>query len=149
MTVSPEERRNIEWDCHKLALRFTALTDAQEYDALAGIFTEDALFARPTDPDNPVRGRDNILAAFKERPTNKITRHLITNVAIDVHTADRAAGRMYATLYTGDTANEAEHGIQAAPKQFVGEFFDEYVRTEDGWRIAKRTGGITFTVEPS
>lgn len=145
--MTPEERRAIEWDCQKLALRFTALNDAQDYDALASLFTENGEFARPTDPDNPVQGRDAILAAFKARPSDRITRHICTNIEVEAVSRDRANGRMYVFLITGDAGEAAAHGINAAPRRLMGEFRDEYVRTPDGWRIARRTGTVTFTIE--
>jgi len=149
-TVSDAERRAIEQDCEKLALKSMMLNDAHEWDALSNLFTENAGFARPTDPDNPLEGRDAIRAAFKARPANRLTCHLCTSVIVDVIDADHARGRTTLTLITGDTANAAANpamGVVADHKKFIGFMEDDYVRTADGWRIEKRLGRITFSVE--
>lgn len=109
------------------------------------LLTEDASFARPTDPDNPILGRDAIRQAFESRPADRITRHLCTNVVITVETPEEARGSLYALLYTGQAGQGAEVGLAADPRQLVGEFEDRYRLTEDGWRIAARTGRIVFS----
>lgn len=140
------EQLQIEHACTKLINRFAILNDAMRYDELAELFTVDGSFARPTDPDNFVNGRDNILQAFKARPTDRITRHVITNIDVEVLDENSAHSVCYAVLYTGNTDNKAEKfGIQANPTQFIGEFHDEFTRTGDGWKIQRRSGNITFS----
>jgi hypothetical protein len=148
--VNDAERRAIEQDCGTLALRSMLLNDAQEWDRLCALFTETASFARPTDPDNPLIGREAIRAAFKARPANRLTCHLCTSVVVDVIDADHATGRTTLTLFTGDANNPAPNpamGIMADHKKFIGFIEDEYLRTVDGWRIDRRLGRITLTVE--
>ena len=150
ITISDDERRAIEQDCQKLALTSIHLNDIQQWDALSELFTEDASFARPTAPDNAIAGREAIRAGFKARPAGRITRHLITNLLVTAIDADHARCRMYATLFTGDAANPAANpafGLLADHNKFIGIIEDEYVRTANGWRIAGRTGSITFLVE--
>lgn len=144
--MSPEQKAAIEWQCQQLALKYMMHSDRQEWDAKCALLTEDAEFARPTDPDNPTVGRDNILASFKGRPANRVTRHICTNMLIEAESATRASGTIYALLYTGDSADEADLGIRANSKQLVGEFYDRYELTDAGWRIASRSGRIVFTV---
>ena len=143
--MTPAERQIIEWECRQLALRFTVHSDRQEWQAACALLTEDAVFARPTDPDNPLHGRVAIQAAFESRPGERITRHICTNMIMTARSGSEATGQLYAVLYTGDTRNSANHGIVADEKQFIGEFEDDYARTEDGWRITKRVGRIIFS----
>ena len=49
-----EQRQIIQWQCQQLALRVSYFIDQQNYTAMAELFTKDAIFARPTDPDNPI-----------------------------------------------------------------------------------------------
>lgn len=143
--MTPAERQIIEWECRQLALRFTAHCDRQEWAAACTLLTEDAVFARPTDPGNPLHGRAGIQAAFEARPATRITRHICTNLVVTARSDTEASGHLYALLYMGD-AGDADIAI-ADEKQLVGEFQDEYLRTGDGWRIAKRAGKIVFSTK--
>lgn len=145
--MTPEEKTAIEWECGQLSLRFMALNDRQEWAAMCALLTEDATFARPTDPDNPVSGRAEIQAAFEARPAGRITRHLCTNMIVTAESPTKASGAMYALLYTGAADRRGEQGVIADRKQLVGEFYDDYMRTDEGWRIARRRGKIIFSTE--
>jgi ketosteroid isomerase-like protein len=145
--MTPAERQIIEWECRQLALRFTALSDRQQWQAACALLTDDAVFARPTDPENPLVGRDAILAAFESRPAARITRHICTNLVTTARSEMQVSGHLYALLYTGDRSDDDADIIVADDKQLVGEFEDEYVRTEHGWRIAKRVGKLIFSTK--
>lgn len=145
--MTPEEKSAIEWECGQLSLRFMALNDRQDWAGMCALLTEDATFARPTDPDNPVSGRAKIQAAFEARPAGRITRHICTNMIVTAESPTKASGTMYALLYAGAADNRGELGIIADGKQLVGEFYDDYVRTGEGWRIAGRSGKIIFATE--
>ena len=136
----------IEQACTRVVTRFSNYNDQRDFDALSSLFTEDGAFARPTDPDNYITGRDNILTAFKARPNDRITRHLITNIVIDVIDAHRALGTCYATLFmaTAD-AEPAMFGVKASASQLIGEFDMDFQLTGDGWKIARQSGRIIFT----
>ena len=144
--MTEHERLFIEQACAGLAIRFSRYNDQRDFEALASLFTEDGAFARPTDPDNFTTGRDNILAAFKARPNDRITRHLITNIVVDVTDADNATGTCYATLFMAPAdAEKAKFGVKANASQLVGEFDMAFARTKEGWKIARQTGRIIFT----
>jgi len=144
--MTPEQQLQIEWQCQRLALQFTALCDQQEWADACRLLTDDAVFARPTDPDNPIAGRAAIQAAFEARPSERISRHLCTNIVITPRSAEAAAGSLYALLYTGAlAAGRRAEAVVADDRQLVGEFHDEYVHTGHGWRIAARRGKIIFS----
>lgn len=145
--MTPAERQIIEWECRQLALRFTAHCDRQEWQEACALLTADAVFARPTDPDNPLVGRPAIQAAFEARPEVRITRHICTNMIVTARSESGATGYLYAVLYTGNTSDGDTPYVVADEKQFIGEFQDDYVRTEDGWRIAKRVGKVVFSTK--
>jgi hypothetical protein len=142
--MTPEEKLTIESECRRLALQFMALSDRQNWSDMCALLTDDATFVRPTDPDHPIVGRAEIQAAFEARPASKITRHICTNVIITALSPSQASGSLYALLFTGSTDNRGELGIIADGRQLVGEFEDEYVHTDQGWRIARRSGRIIF-----
>lgn len=143
--MTPGERQIIEWECRQLALRFTAHCDRQEWPQACALLTEDAHFARPTDPEHPLKGRAAIQAAFESRPSVSITRHICTNMIVTARSETEARGHLYALLYTGETSDDDGAVTIADERQLVGEFEDDYVRTEDGWRIAKRVGKIVLS----
>ena len=139
--MTDEERRAIEADCRDLAMRSMILNDSYEWEALTDLFTEDAVFIRPNAPDQPVVGKPAILAQYKVRPRTRVTRHFVANALIDVQGGDKAKGLLYVLLVAGTAESEAPNfPIKADPGLLVGEFRDDYVLTESGWRIAKRIG---------
>lgn len=145
--MTPEQKSSIEWQCQQLALKFIAHGDRQEWAEMCALLTEDAVFARPTDPDNPITGRGKIQAAFESRPRGKITRHLCTNIIVTAESPTEARGSLYALLFTGSAANQGDLAVTSDPRQLVGGFEDRYVLTDAGWRIAERRGSLTFATE--
>ena len=140
------ERALAEQACMKLVNRFANLNDAMRYEELAGLFVEDGSFARPTDPDNFTEGRAAILEAFQARPKEKITRHVISNIEVDITSESTAKSRCYAVLYTGSADKPAQKfGLEASASQFIGEFYDDFVKTDEGWKFKRRSGRIIFT----
>ena len=129
--MTDDERRAIEADCARLIALYANLNDAARWDELAALYTEQGVMTRPTAPDAPIVGRDAILAAFRSRPP-RTTRHVCSNVVIDVDSADEVRGTSAMLLFTG------------APAPLVGSFHDRFVRTPEGWRFAARHGTLLF-----
>ena len=91
--MTEDERRAIEIDCERLIKLYVNLNDAQDWPAVAALYTEDARFARPSQPGVFIEGREAILASFLARPA-RAQRHVIANTVVDVEDGDRArAGR--------------------------------------------------------
>lgn len=141
-----QETQSIELACSKLCNQFAVFNDAGNYNDLAALFIEEGRYARPTDPDNFVSGRAAILAAFKARPKDKITRHLISNIVVTVTSPTTAQGLCYVTLFNGSTSNPAEKfGFKANSAVLIGEYHDEFVLTEAGWKFSQRGGRLVLT----
>jgi len=140
--ITDAERIAAEWACERLIRRFALLNDAGEYEELVALFAEDGSFARPTDPDNPVVGRQAILDFFRTRP-KRTTRHLMSNVVVDV-AEDGATARSvsYVTLYSGPAGGALP--VPADPVQLVGAYHDKLVLTDAGWRFAERRGSVAL-----
>lgn len=130
--MTPEERRAIEWDCTQLIYRYANLGDANRWEEVAALYTEDALMARPSAPDAPIRGRAAILESFRARPPRTV-QHFFTNVVIDVEGPTAASAYSGIALYTAKEAHP-----------LVGYYQDKLVLTDAGWRFAERRGGLTF-----
>lgn len=137
------ERHAIEHDCERLIRRYVNLNDAQDWEAVAHLYTEDARFARPSKPDEFIIGREAILASFRARPA-RAQRHVIANTVVDVEGPATARAFSVIVLYQGEPAIGGELPAMSASSPIVGTFRDLMVLTEDGWRFAERIGGLDF-----
>jgi len=128
----------IERACERLVLDFAHFSDSQDYESLANLFAPNGTMVRPS--GDPLIGRAAIIQSYQARPAGRISRHVCTNIRIIVQSPDRAHGLTYAIVYSAkaNQSPEAHFGVKADPRHLVGEFEDEFVRTQEGWRIASR-----------
>jgi hypothetical protein len=131
--IEDAERRAIEHECARLVALYANLNDEARWDEVAALYAEDGVMYRPTAPDQGVVGREAILAAFKARPP-RTTRHVCSNVVIDVDGPATARGTSAMLLFTA---------ADAPP--LVGSFHDRFCLTAEGWRFAERRGSLIFT----
>ena len=75
--MTDAERRAAEADCERLIKRYVNLGDAQDWAAVAALYTQDAVFRRPSGGE-PIVGRAAILARFLARPP-RAQRHVVAN----------------------------------------------------------------------
>jgi hypothetical protein len=129
--VTADDRRAIEQDCARLVALYANLNDAARWEDVAALYAADGRMARPTAPDDWIVGRDAILTTFRSRPA-RTTRHVCSNVVIDVLDESHASGESAMLLFTGE----------GAPK--VGSFHDRFVRVQGEWRFAERRGSLIF-----
>lgn len=129
--MTEDERRAIEADCARLIALYANLNDEARWDEVAALYAEHGVMVRPTAPDAPIHGCAAILAAFTSRPA-RTTRHVCSNVVIDVESENTASGVSAMLLFTG------------GPAPLVGSFHDRFVRTAEGWRFAERRGSLLF-----
>ena len=141
--MDPAERRAIEADIERLIKRYVNLNDAQDWDAVANLYTEGARFARPSRPGEFVEGRAAILAGFRARPP-RAQRHVIANVVVDVESPSSARAFSVIVLYQGEPAPAGQLPAMSADSPLVGTFTDRLVLTGEGWRFAERVGGLDF-----
>jgi uncharacterized protein (TIGR02246 family) len=136
------ERILIERECERLVQRYCHYVDHGEASRIAELFADDGVW---TSPQNTMSGRDEIHAGFlrRERNAARRSRHVCTNLLIDVKDKDNAAGCVYLTLYRHDDTDEAKVRPSEVPT-IVGEYRDSFVRTDDGWRISRREIGVDF-----
>jgi pimeloyl-ACP methyl ester carboxylesterase/ketosteroid isomerase-like protein len=124
--------------CTQQVNHYARLNDAGAYAELSKMFTEDAIFARPSDPHNPVRGRAAIRESFESRPPRR-TLHVIFNVRVAVESPTRAVATSDVILIS------AEDSALAAPviTRFQGSFTDVLRRVGNEWLFAEKRGQIT------
>lgn len=142
------ERMMIERACERLINQYCLFVDFGEASRIAELFTEDGLW---TNESIRMEGRDGIRRAFSHREgvTRRTSRHLCTNVVIDVLDDDHATGICYLINYRHDSrTGAAEVPAPSDAPKFVGEYRDTFVRTPDGWRFATRHCDVTFLRGP-
>lgn len=120
----------IEWAVEKQIRRFAMLNDAHDHDGLAATFTQDGSFARPSDPDTPIIGRDALRTFFRDRP-KRTTRHVMSNILVEILSATEVRAHSYVLLYMPD-------------KLMVGDFHDRLVLQDGCWLFAERRGTLAF-----
>lgn len=141
--LSGEAAMLIEHECEKVLMRSIRTFDERDWQGFADTFAVDGVFFRANQPTQPLTGRAAILSALQSRPADRLTRHLCTNVQIEVIDGDHAKGLCYLYLFSATaTPPEKAVGGPADSMQRIGEYSDEYVRTAQGWKIARRVGVI-------
>ncbi|GAA0747012.1 nuclear transport factor 2 family protein [Ideonella azotifigens] len=123
--------------CADLVVRGVSCIDARDHDGFAALFADDGVLVRPG--AEPLHGPAAIAASYRSRPSDRLTRHLITNTLVTLQTSSRAHGHSCVLLWSGLSSDEAGlFGRPAQPRQVLGEFEDDFVCTPSGWRIARR-----------
>lgn len=139
--MNATERMTIEWACEKLCRQYNIFSDQADFESLSALFTENALFSRPTVPDVEIRTRADILAAFKKRPAITV-QHQINNCVVDVQSASEATGICVLSFLMAPGTDEPLPRV-GGPIHF-GEFRDRFVLTQDGWKFAERRGRMVL-----
>lgn len=114
--------------CQQLVARTSWLGDAGDGDGYARCFTDDGIFDRA---GTEIQGQEALTAYVASRPTGVVVRHFNATPYIEVHSVRAASGIVLSTVWRRDE-DGSTHTVMA-------EIRDEYRRTHEGWRIAKRT----------
>jgi hypothetical protein len=141
-TLSAVERIEIELACQRLVHAYSRALDLGDMNAAADCFAEQGTFARPMTPDQLVSGREAIRTALLTRPRTLLTKHLSTNVMIDVESRDTASGVSCLTMIS---TTPAEGGVPPHVSQgpvWFGEMQDRFVRESGTWKFLARRGSI-------
>jgi SnoaL-like domain len=132
-----DEKLMIEAACIRLQQRYGTLADRQD-PKFAELFMPDASITLPGLP--PFAGLDKIMDGQRQwRESGIFMRHIVTNHAIEVHSAAHATGICYLTVLSADALpSEAEPLAPAKPPTF-GEFHDQFVKAGGTWLFQSRT----------
>ena len=140
-TLSSAERSEIERSCERMVYAYARALDLGDMSGAADFFAEQGSFARPMTPDQVIHGRESIRAALLTRPKTLLTKHLATNVQIDVLSRNEARGLSYLTMISTTPGEATAPFISAGPIYF-GEFRDRFVREAGEWKFLERRGSI-------
>jgi hypothetical protein len=131
------DRLAIKDQCEELSLRFGRLQDQRRYEDLPNLMTPGGTYTR--------LGEKLPIADFiewvKKMPPNK-TRHFVTATDFVEVTPNSAKGITYYTLYLCDEEIETPYPLDGPFA--VGEYHEEFLTTDDVWRIHSREARIIF-----
>ncbi len=135
------QRLVIENACRNLSIAYAKTVDFKEYDAFVELFDDNAyLYAGVA-----LEGKEGIQRGMAKRSDTLRSRHVLTNILIDVIDENHATGVTYLTLYRHIGAESLELApILVAGPAGVGHYSDEFIRTETGWRFARRVLEFAF-----
>jgi len=144
--VDDLERLLAERACERLCYDYCRVVDEGHHSLLADLFTEDGLFAVP---GLRLDGRDVIRRFFTEREAMKElrTRHVCTNVSVDVTSPTGAAGVVYLTLYRRRGPVDWTVPVPTTLPALVGTYHDRYARVGGRWLLRSRVQEAPF-VDP-
>lgn len=131
--MTPEELSD-RAEVHDVVVRYGWAIDTKDWDLLDSCFTDDAHVDYSSNPGGKVgpyrevrRWLEKVISAFP------VTQHLMSNIDVTL-AGDRATCRTMVTNPQGAATREG-------PLHFfyVGaRYDDDFVRTDTGWKIAKR-----------
>jgi 3-phenylpropionate/cinnamic acid dioxygenase small subunit len=124
-----------------LLARIAQLADTGDLEEYLTLFAEDAVWGMPDNPAvgmtaNEKRGHAEILAGAQERRASGLqgpgtdSRHVLTTIAIDVQSDDRATARSY-FMFFGTTST-------TPTLRTMGQYDDVLVKGQGGWQLAHR-----------
>ena len=126
-----------------LLARLAHLADAGDLDDYVNLFTDDGCWEPPDDSEPPIRtlrGRADLLMGARERRAVGMSgpgtnsRHVVTNTALTKTGPDSAEAHSYWHFYTQTNEIHQTAGM--------GTYDDEFRRTLDGWRLARRVSRL-------
>ena len=128
------EELSCKIECQDVLAALCAALDEGRNDDAADLFTDDAVLVLPI---GEKKGPE-VRAALNARPATITTRHLMTNVAVDVKSADGAFATAYILVYrtTVDPGAPGPHPLPETP-QAAGDWNIDLRKTPDGWRICR------------
>ncbi len=123
-----------EADCTRLCVDFANHIDAHRYDAWLDLFCDDAILDRM---GTVTAGRAELARFLQARPEAVETRHLCTNIRVQLVSENEATGFCYVLFFQGAPGESSAPAIASGPPAVV-EYDDRYRRTPHGWRIQHR-----------
>jgi hypothetical protein len=141
-SLSAAERIEIERACERLVYDYSRALDLGDMSAAADCFAQNGSMARPMMPDAVIQGRETIRASLLTRPKTLLTKHLATNVMIDVESRDSASGLSYLTMISTTPPADGKPPYVSQGPLWFGEFKDKFVRENGVWKFLERRGSI-------
>lgn len=140
--LSHLQRIETERACERLVYAYSRALDVGDMSAAADFFAENGSMSRPMAPDQVIQGRETIRASLLTRPKTLLTKHLATNVVVDVEGHDSARGISYLTMIATTPPEGAQPPFVSQGPIYFGQFVDRFVREKGEWKFLERRGSI-------
>ena len=127
--MKTKHRQAIEQECTRLINHYANLNDAGRWEEVTALYAEDGLMTRPSAPDQPIVGREALLAAFLARPP-RISRHVCANIVVTVESETEASAYSVILLFSGKAAEDGGLPIRDDAPPLVGDFRDRFLLTD-------------------
>lgn len=129
-------------NCQDAVIRFFRALDSGDFAAVAVGMAREGIWERQ---GKRLRGPTEVLAALKERPTGRVTAHLVLNLVVDL-TDETQARAQYAMLaYRHQRAPGEGDGHVPLDRPVAILDFDDRMTLEDGtWRVLHRASRRVF-----
>ncbi|MEZ5557293.1 MAG: nuclear transport factor 2 family protein [Pseudomonadales bacterium] len=139
--LTDDQIRHIREQCEALVISYARAIDFRDYDHFLELFTTDAQL----DTGRPLKGLAAIRESLRHRPDELRSRHVMSNLFVDVLDAENARGIAYLTLYRHVGDDSVRFGpVPLDGPAAVGHYEDRYQRTAGGWRFAARKLQLAF-----
>lgn len=133
-------QEDVYWACSNLVTDYAFHRDQFNAEEFSNLFTVDASL---TVVNQTWIGRPDIKQRIEELKTGSTIRHEMSTIRIVPVDENHATGVSYATIYAAPEGVTSVTGFV-----LMGEYHDEFVRTDDGWKISKRTLVSKYSLEP-
>jgi hypothetical protein len=135
------DRAAIQRDIEQMIYRFFLHLDEQQYDELSAMMAPDGTWLRN---NVSLKGPAGVREAMRTRPVGFTTRHLITNVIVDIVDDDHADVTYYMTVFVHSGDAKPAGAVKMDLPMHVSIFRQKVVRVAGAWRIADLSGTATF-----
>jgi hypothetical protein len=124
---------------HDLIHRSNRAYETHRYDELVDYFTEDAHYR--SNSRGETAGRAALLEMMRKRPANRLARHIISNIMIDVLGPDEARGFCYVAAfinYDADADRISQGPVPQIGPPAVAEYSYRFRKIGGDWKIAEK-----------
>jgi hypothetical protein len=130
--------------CERLIVQYTHLIDSGQAGSIADLFVADGIWEAYR---KRIVGQADLREAFHQRQKNtrRVSRHICSNISIDILGPREAVGRTYFTLFREELSSRKEFVPFSGPKM-IGDYIDRFLLTEDGWKFAHRKVIVIFKI---
>lgn len=141
MASQNPDRATIQRDIEQMIFRFFLHLDEQEYDQLSALMASTGTWLRN---NVLLKGPEGVREAMRTRPVGFTTRHLITNIIVDIADDEHADVTYYMTVFVHQGDAKPTAAVKMDVPMHVSIFRQKVVRMAGGWRIAELSGTATF-----
>ena len=134
--MDTEQRREIERDITDVLLQNGRFTDQEEWEKAADLFAPDVVFKGIASGFTVVGREENVASMASKMKVSR--RRVLSDIKITVQDADHATVTAYWLMFKLKKADILEEKIPYATPTSFSETEDQFVRLDEGWRIARR-----------